>query len=267
MKRLVLALTPLAAFALPAPAVAQDGPGEDVAGMMNMLGGMFPSEPLTAEEEARLPAATALVEKIVPPGTMGEMMGGMFDSMLGPLMQMGAADPVAALAETLGAESWQFDLDEEEAKAALAIIDPDWQERRRLEAEVFPQMINAMMVAMEPSVKSAMAQMYAVYFDDQELADIDAFFSTASGAAYARKSFAMSSDPRMMGAMMQVMPIVMESLGDIENQMMLATINLPNPRSFGELSAEQRKQLQVLLGLNEDELANALPSDAEPAIE
>ena len=264
MNTLVLALAPLA-LAMPAPVLAQDPPADEMAGMMDMLGGMFPEEPLTPDEEGRLPAATALVEKIVPPGTMGEVMGGMFDGLLGPLMEMSVENPVAALTQLLGAGSRQADLEEAQAAKALAVLDPDWQERRRLEAAVLPQTINAMMVAMEPSVKSAMAQMYAVYFDERELADIDAFFSTPSGAAYARKSFSMSSDPRMMGAMMQSMPTIMESLGTIEQQMTLATVNLPNPRSFGELSAEQRKQLQAILGVNAAELADMLPPDAEMA--
>ena len=116
MKSILHFAAPLALIAAPAPLLAQDAGDETaeateegevfsedmLAGVMGALAGMFATEPLSAEEEARLPAATALVDKIVPDGTIGEMMSGMFDGMLGPIMEMGEEDAKGPLAKLLG---------------------------------------------------------------------------------------------------------------------------------------------------------------------
>ena len=264
MKKFTILLAPLALALSPASVLAQsEDESAEMAEMMEMFGGMFAVEPLSADEQSRLPAATALVDKIVPAGTMGELMGAMFDGMLGPIMDMAMADPSAGLAEQLGLESWQVDLDEVQAAEAAAILDPAWQQRREREAEVFPGIMNAVMVAMEPTVKSVMSELYAINFDTQELTDIDAFFSTTSGANYARKSFTMSADPRMAGAMMQAMPAMLGAMADMETQMEEATADLPPARRFADLRPADRDRLAALLGMSADELKLAMMATEE----
>ncbi len=254
LKALALLAAPLAAVSLPAPSFAQaDGEmsEDEMAQVMATLGEMFPSDPLTAEQQARLPAATAVVDKIILPGTMEEMMGAMFDGMLGPMMDGEFDQPKIELAKLLGAQVWELDIEDDAAREAVTLLDPAWQERKRLEAEVMPRVMGEIMVAMEPTVKSAMSELYAIYFDMDELADIDAFFSTQSGAAYARKSFTMSADPRLAGAMMEGMPTIMASVSDMQAQMQAATADLPAPRSVEDLSAQERARLAELTGLEE----------------
>ena len=89
---------------------------------------------------------------------------------------------------------------------------------------------------------------------DRELDDIDAFFSTESGLSYARKSFAMSSDPRIIAASMESLPTIMGSLGEFETDLAAAAADLPEPRTFAELSAEERARLAELLGWSVEEL-------------
>lgn len=103
-------------------------------------------------------------------------------------------------------------------------------------------------------MRSAMSELYAVYFDAGELADIDAFFSTPSGASYARQSFRMSSDPRMVGAMMQEMPTMMGAFMEMGEEMKQATANLPQKRSWADLDASQRARLSELTGYAEEDL-------------
>ena len=256
MKKLLTFAAPLLALAMAVPAQAQ--PADDEAAMAEMMGGlagMFPVEPLTAEQQARLPAATALIDQIVPTGTLGEMMGSMLDGVLGPIMAMEISDPVAVLEEKLGVEG--LDATPERARQALAILDPAWEERQMREMDAMPVMMERMFVALEPGMKSAMAELYAIYFDEQELADISAFFDTASGASYARKSFTMSADPRMVGAMMQAMPDMMGVFAQMESEMAAATADLAPERGFDELTAAEKKKLASLTRLDEATLADS----------
>ena len=261
MKLLALLIAPLAAAVMPAPAVAQAGNPEDPAAAMEALGAMFPVEPLTREQEARLPAATALVDRIIPAGTMGEMIGGMFSGFLGPLMAMDEARSTPPLAELLGVSDGRLaSIDAEAAARAAAMLDPDWQLRQEREAEALPRAMNAMMTALEPALKAAMSEMYAVSFDDVELRDIDAFFATESGAAYARKSFTMASDPRYLGAMMQAMSVALAGMADMQAELEAATADLATPRSWHELEPSEQEKLAAVLGMSRDELEASMSS-------
>ena len=81
---------------------------------------------------------------------------------------------------------------------------PPWS---RPDSALMPAEIEVnMLAALEPTMRTAMAELYAVHFTDAELADIAAFFATTSGATYARQSYALASDPRLLSAVFSEMP-------------------------------------------------------------
>lgn len=116
---------------LAVPVQAQDAAAGPDAEMMEAMRTMFPVEPLTAEEQSRLPMARSIIDTMIPPGTLGEMMGGMFDRMLGPIMEMATSNPTGDVARQLGMEASELDLGEEQAIELAGILDPAWRERNR----------------------------------------------------------------------------------------------------------------------------------------
>lgn len=252
MRKFLATLMGAASLAWAAPAVAQDAAEDEAA--LAMMAELFEVEPLTAEQQARLPAAEAIVGKILPPGTMGEVMGAMFDRILDPLMALATQPSEAAAASQLGVEPDLLELDAEQSAEVLALLDPAWSERQERTMGVTQAAIGRMMTAMEPAMRTAMAELYAVNFDERELADIDAFFSTETGAAYARKSYAMASDPRLMGAMMQSMPQLMGSFAEMEADLAAAVADLPPPRGYADLGQQDRARLAALTGLGPEEI-------------
>lgn len=264
MKTLLLAAgASLSLLAVPVQAqddAASAGPDAE---MMEAMRTMFPVEPLTAEEQARLPMARSIIDTMIPPGTLGEMMGGMFDSMLGPIMEMATSNPTGDVARQLGMEASELDLGEEQAVELAGILDPAWRERNEAMAGVMPELMKGMMATMEPPMRKAMTEAYAIYFDEQELADISAFFSTPSGLSYARKSFTMSSDPRILGASMEALPAMMASMADIEAQMEAATASLPAAKGWDDLSPAERARVSELTGLEQGEIEENMTFAAE----
>lgn len=105
------------------PVAAQESEAGQEQAMAELMA-LFEAEPLSAEQQARLPAARAVVERILPPGTMAEVMGSMFDGMLGPIMEMAIEPSSDAVASELGLEDGALDLSEEQAAEAAAILDP-----------------------------------------------------------------------------------------------------------------------------------------------
>lgn len=274
MTKFLRLIAPLALVVMPVGAAAQaseasspeGSPSEgadDVSGGMfesgaDWLGGLaqaFTPEPLTADQAARLPAATALVERIIPPGSMQEVMGSMFDTVISPVAEAVEPDAKSFVAEQLGLSTWDIEsMTPDQAEAAAALFDPAWRERARREAEAAPIVGARMMAAFEPGIRQAMAELYAIYFTGEELAQIDAFFTTPAGANYARQSLRMSSDPRLAGAMMQQMPAMFEAAASMEAEMAALTADLPAARSLGELSDTERKGLASLLGMAVEDL-------------
>lgn len=246
---LLLAGQPLAAQPM------ENGEGDEA---LAAIMGMFKAEPLTPEQEARLPLATEVVERVIPPGSMGEMMGSMFDGMFGELMKLPSKPGASAVAEQMGLGVAEISLEGDEAEEAMAILDPAWQARKEREAAVMPEVLKGMMTAMEPTMRKAMSEIYAVHFDSGELTDINAFFQTESGANFARKSFTIASDPRIMQASMESLPLIMGSIGEMEDKVKAATAGLPAARRFGDLSAAERARLAELTGVDEASIGQAM---------
>jgi len=252
------------------PAIAQEKtPDAEAIAMMQE---MFKAEPLTPEQAERLPLARTIVGKMMPEGSLGEMMGSMFDGVLKPIMEMAGEAPRADVAKQIGLEASDLSAMEEGELAELAnLLDPVREERNRRIAGVMPQIMADIMGVMEPSMRKAMAEAYAVHFDEVELSDIDAFFSTESGLSFARKSFTMASDPRIIAGSMEAMPALFESFARIEEQMALATADLPKPKVHSQLTAPERARITELLGWDEAglkqsmEWAEQMQAEAESA--
>jgi len=260
-RKLIMALAGTAVLAFsPITAVAQDEP--DMA-QLAQLGAMFEVEPLTQEQKARLPMARGIVERILPEGAMMEVMGSTFDGVLGPILEMANADEGAALAGALGYRPEELAMDETASTEILAIVDPAWQERNRAISTMTQTMMADMMTRMEPVMRDVMSELYAIYFTQDELVDIDSFFSTPSGLNYARQSYAMAGDPRIMAAMFAEPEILFGSFAQMPVLMEEALADVPEARNFTDLSKADRNRLMQLTGLSAQELQAGMDAAAQ----
>ena len=276
MKRFGILLAATAALTTPAVLAAQDTPppapplvvGEGTEGTdqaMTALGAMFKVEPLTAEQEARLPQAQRVINRMISDGTLGEMMGGMFDKLLGPMLDATEAPAKETIRKAVGISPAALDLSDAQAAELAALFDPAYAERHKRERALMPALMRDMMTAMEPAMRKAMSELYAVHFSQKELDDVEAFFLTESGAAYARKSFTMSSDPRIVSATMESMPQMMASFASMEEKMKAATADLPAKRNFADLSKAEKAKVSKLTGYSVAEIEGMVAETADGA--
>jgi hypothetical protein len=265
MKRLKTSLASALLLLSTSPAVAAEKVAAKVSkeeqemnAAMSALSGLFKVEPLTADQQSRLPAANAVVEQMMPPGALQQMMGSMFDKILEPLMALEGKSSAVSVARELGLNTATLNLDEETAGKIAALVDPQWQERRKREMAAMPKIISDVMTVMEPTMRKVMGELYAVNFNAGELKEISTFFATPTGGNYARRSFSMSADPRMMAGMFEAMPALMGQMGSIKAKMAAATADLPAKRTFTDLSAAEKGKLAKLTGLSEAALAEQI---------
>ena len=263
MKKIVNAMA-AAALVCAVPTAAQEDPEHSESAMSpgdldefaGMMAGLFQTEPLTEEQSARFPAAQAVVGEMMPDGFYGEMMGGMMDKMLRPMLTM-FSQPEFVLGARLTVDAEAIEALEEAEQAELtAMLDPAYQARGDAMVAVLTSRMGGMFTAMEGPMREGLSKAYAVRFDDAQLADIAAFFATPTGGEYARESMALFADPQVMQASMQALPAMMSGFGDIESAMREAMAALPAERGYGDLTEAQRERMAELLDVDPAQLAD-----------
>ena len=263
MKKIVNAMA-AAALVCAVPAAAQEDPEHSESAMSpgdldefaGMMAGLFQTEALTEEQNARLPAAQAVVGEMMPDGFYGEMMAGMMDKMLRPMLTM-FSQPEFVLGARLTVDAEAIEALEEAEQAELtAMLDPAYQARGDAMVAVLTSRMGGMFTAMEGPMREGLSKAYAVRFDDAQLADIAAFFATPTGGEYARESMALFADPQVMQASMQALPAMMSGFGDIESAMREAMTALPAERGYDDLTEAQRKRMAELLDVDPAQLAD-----------
>ena len=228
----------------------------DEAAVLAMMSGLFQAEPLTAEQEARLPAATAIVATMMPEGFYGEIMRDMMEKTMRPMMAM-FSEPDFLLASRLTLdEAALADLSDAEKQELLTMLDSAWDQRADTMVDALISNMGGAFAAVEPPVRAGLAKAYAVRFDEAQLADISAFFATPTGGEFARQSMALFADPQVMGATMEAMPEMIGSFTEMETAMEAALESLPAERDYADLSLAQRARMADLLGVEPDALGD-----------
>ena len=228
----------------------------DEAAVLAMMSGLFQAEPLTAEQEARLPVATAIVATMMPEGFYGELMRDMMEKTMRPIMAM-FSEPDFLLASRLTLDEAAIaELDDAEKKELLTMLDPAWDQRADTMVNAIVANMGGAYAAVEPPVRAGLAKAYAVRFDEAQLADISSFFATPTGGEFARQSMALFADPQVMGATLEAMPEMIGSFTEMETSMEAALESLPAERDYADLSAAQRARMADLLGVEPDALGD-----------
>jgi len=255
----------MTALVLAAPLSAQqsDAGSESLSGanldqFAELMGGLFQTEPLTQEQEARLPAATAVVGLMMPEGFYAEMMGDVMDKTMRPMMSM-FTSPDFILSSRLTLDEPAIDaLDEAQKAELLNMLDPAWDRRVDAILDVLLGNLGDAFVAMEPPMREGLSKAYAVRFDEGQLEDIAVFFETPTGAIFARESMALFADPQVMSSSMQAMPQMMASFGNMETAIVEAMAELPAERGYADLNTQERGRMAELLEIAPEALEQSV---------
>ncbi|MBV7258440.1 DUF2059 domain-containing protein [Erythrobacter crassostreae] len=225
-----------------------------------IFGELFAAEPLTEEQEARLPLAEKMTAVVMPEGTMAEVMQESMEPMMSVIMQMAEGDARTQLTELTGVSAEDLaELSDEDAQAAIDLLDPLVEERNAKMGEVVVNMVTKMFEAMEPAYGEAIARVFAIRFDEAEMEELLVFFDTPLGGKFARESFRLQYDPQMMGVMEAMGPAFGDAIPDMMEEMAAFEQDYPEGRRFPELSAAEKEQLAGLLDKGVSELESLAP--------
>ena len=290
MKNIVL-VAAMGALALAQPAMAQDeGAAQEAAediqaelqeadpdeagqsagvALAELMGAIFSAEPLTAEQEARLPQAGAAANALVPEGIYGrmmrEMMDGTFGGLFGMILEQGDVMSSLDLADYTGLAGGEVDgLTEDQRRELTTIFDPVYQERMEAEMAAMTDMMERVFGSLEPGLREGLSRALATRFSDDELDAINGFFATPVGAKYAGESLIMFTDPQIMASVGQAMPALMQEMPAFFGGEGDAASDLPAPRRYDDLTPSEQRRAAELLGVDQATL-RARMAEAEDA--
>lgn len=237
----------------------------DMEALAGAFGEMSAREPLTPEQEARLPMARTVVAHIFPPGTYARMMdktmAPMMDTIFGSIAQL----PLAQLAAIAGMEQAEVGaMGEATPGEVVAIVDPAYERRQAIASEVMLAMMGDLMERIEPSYREGLIRAYAVRFEPSDLAELDRFFRTPPGSRYAAEAMLVHTDPQVMSAMNEIMPAMLEMMPAMLERMQQRMAELPEPRHLSDLNDAELQRLSELLQIPVENLRAAPPEDELP---
>ncbi|HEX5183516.1 MAG TPA: DUF2059 domain-containing protein [Allosphingosinicella sp.] len=175
----------------------------------------------TLVDPARLAVARQTVDYVWPLGTYQRMMSGpMLDGLMQPIFDMKLADLVPP--GTKG-------VDPKDANATLGEMmskgDPYFQERIRVGSRVLVTELGPVLAKIEPDLRDGLAHAYARRFTVEQLTEMNRFFATPAGQAYASESMLIMIDPDVIRnliksgpALAQAMPQIVAKIGEAEKQ-------------------------------------------------
>jgi hypothetical protein len=217
-----LGIAALLAFA-PVSALAQDSAA--------------PAEAAAPADPARTAAAERVAARLWPDGTWQRQADGMMDGLFSTIMGS-LGDTTSGLAESM------FGKDSKEARQAAnpraaaagnPAADPANMDR------MMQAMVRAMapiMAEIEPQIRAGIAASAARRFTTTQLVELETFFATETGAAFASQSMMMLTDPEVMQASIAMMPRLMEEMPRIMEEVSEET-GLPMPGTpAGEAAAQ-----------------------------
>ncbi|MBV1689176.1 DUF2059 domain-containing protein [Novosphingobium sp. G106] len=207
-------------------------------------------------DPVRLAAARRTVDFVFPAGTYARLMDGKMSGLMDQMMDTVGKMPLRQLAALGGISQDKVSkLGDGTLKEVMAIYDPHYQERSQLTLRAMTGELVPLMTQFEPAVRDGLAQAYARRFTAQQLDELNRFFATPTGTAYAADSFAIFMDREVMSKMSEIMPAMIKEMPGMMARMKEATASLPPPRNFEDLTAAERQKLATLLGVSVDELS------------
>lgn len=190
-------------------------------------------------DPAHLKQSEIAAKALFPDGTYARMMDGMVDKLFGglmdPMMGMKASDFTGTIKSNGEVDDAKLDaaLSNKSIGEMAAERDPVFRERTKIMFTVLFKEMAPLYSELEPAMRAGIAKSLARRYSKNQIADLNAFFSTPTGAAYGQASMALYTDPEVMDASMAAVPKMMEKLPAIMKKVEEATAHLPKLKVAG----------------------------------
>lgn len=209
---------------------------------------IFGVDKLPAVPPAQLALAQQTTTALVPPGSLAKMLDNMYGKLFkGILGEVGGMSDLMLSIKT-GVDSEKIGALDDKSKAAIAdLFDPYRQQREEQVMNVIKPLITEALGDLEGPMRNGMAYAYARKFNAQQLGDMNAFFATPTGKAYADEWMALQADPEVMLAMIKAVPPMINKFMDRGPQIEGKLKDLPKEKQLADLTDAELAKLAKLM--------------------
>lgn len=209
---------------------------------------IFGVDKLPAVPPAQLALAQQTTTALVPPGSLAKMIDNMYGKFFKGLMgELGGMSDLMLSIKT-GVESEKIEALDEKSKAAIAdMFDPQRAQREEQMTNVIKPLITEALGDLEGPMRNGMAYAYARKFSAQQLGEMNAFFATPTGKAYADEWMALQADPEVMLAMVKAVPPLINKFMDRGPEIEGKLKDLPKERQLSDFTDAELAKLAKLM--------------------
>ena len=221
-----------------------------------------PSPANEAPDPVHLSLARRTVDYVFPVGTYARIMSGAMDRIMDSALDSVTHMPLKSLAGLGGANAAK--LGSGTLAEIVEIYDPAYKQRMPIMTRAIMTDMIGLMTQLEPEIRDGLARAYASKFDEKQLGELNAFFATPTGKAYAADSYVIMTSPEVTAKMQAFMPKMMQQMPAIIEKAKTATASLPAPRRYSDLTEAEKDKLAGLLGLSRADLDKKQAAKAAP---
>lgn len=215
---------------------------------IRMIEKIFGVDKLPPVAPAQLTLAQTTTTALVPPGSLAKMIDNMYGKLFEGFMgEFGGMSDLMLSIKT-GVESEKIEALDEKSKAAVAdLFDPHRKEREDQITNVIKPLVTEALGDLEGPMRGGMAHAFARKFSAQQLGDMNAFFATPSGKAYADEWMALQADPEVMLAIVKGVPPLIEKFMDRGPEIEGKLKDLPKEKQLSDLTDPELAKLAKLM--------------------
>lgn len=232
---------------------------------------LFDTSDLPPIEPARLTLAQTTTAALVPTGSLEKMIDRMYGRFVNLFMEEMSSKSDLMLSIKTGLESDKIAKLDDATKAKVAdMFDPHRKAREDQMMSIIKPLISEVLADMEGPMRSGLARAYARQFSVEQLAEINRFFATPTGAAFAGDSMVLQADPEVMLAVIKAIPPMVNKFIDRGPKIEKQFKDLPKERSLTDLDDKELAKLAKLLKVDVQTLKNHRDiwnSDTEEAVD
>src|SRR5689334_4704960 len=198
---------------------------EAIFGFMDKL---FPPQP--DPDPVRLALARTSVQSMWPDGAYGKMMVSFMGGMIDRAMQLKKSDFAElggkAKPASVAATTKDLSLHDE-----IAAKDPYFDKRMAAIRGAVDEEVGKVSAIVDPRMREGMARAMARRFDGPQLTDINGFFATPSGHAFAGQYMQLWVDPDTIRSIFGSVPEMMKLMPEMMQKIKAADEKFPKPPS------------------------------------
>lgn len=196
----------------------------DFAAMIGLVDKIFPPQP--DPDPTRLALARTSAQAMWPDGAYGNALFGLFSGAFDRAMQLKLSD--------FGAIAGEKAKDSPVAKAvsihdAALEKDPYFDQRAAAIRQALNEETAKVSAILDPKMREGLARAMARKLDPRQLGDLNAFFATPSGHAFAAQYMQLWVDPEVIRSMFSSMPEMMKLMPEAMQKVQAANDKFPKP--------------------------------------